>query len=61
MILKKKEKGGMKKSEKLDEDFVENFISEMLIRHSEIVSKKIFVIKIINEKMGNIRMPEASK
>ena len=51
----------MKKSEKLDEDFVENFISEMLIRHSEIVSKKIFVIKIINEKMGNIRMPEASK
>jgi len=33
----KKDKGGMKKSEKFEEDIVQNFIAEIGFSHSEII------------------------
>jgi hypothetical protein len=51
VIKKKKDKGGIKKSDKLEVDFIERFIDEMLLKHSELVEKKTFIIKVRNEKM----------
>ncbi len=60
VIKKKKDKGGIKKSDKVEVDFIDRFMEEMLIKHSELIDKKTFIIKVRNEKMGNIRLPKAS-
>jgi len=60
VIKKKKDKGVIKKSDKVEFDFIDRFIDEMTLKHSELVVKKTFIIKVRNEKMGNIRLPKAS-
>lgn len=61
IIIKKKggQKGGKSNQQQLDDDFVGKFIEEMLINHSDLTARKVFVVKVKNEKMGNISIPKA--